>query len=437
MQRISVASFLLFLLPVAAHAACPNGVVTVSEWNHFFDGTTADLNGCVIKVKENAPVGNDVNLLPKSDTPLPDTPSGWTPPVPPSTNPTPPPSIPVVTGYKYSAFNPAIFATGAEFVAALNQNQYSWGSCGSNQYTSTGDGTTFQLKQCGTNVSTAGAFYVQNTCPLNYTKSGSTCTIAAGQPTYKPIDHKCSVIRSGNTFSADLYDPDCTTSAIRSEGVTLPGGNAVKSNTSPDLKVTANSDGTTTITLTTINNTNNTTTVSTANYGTDGKQTGRKTEVFTGVGDQQSTTPSAPSTGSGTSINLPTDYNREATQQEIRDALCGGSNQQPCSDVNTQAQSAHSGRLGQIDSLFDQLQQKAQEQTGGVGDAIPYPLDDAFPDQPCINPHFDASDIAPGAYGEVRLCEYANEAQPILRWVAYVFTAVGVFGLWFRKLGGT
>lgn len=89
----------------------------------------------------------------------------------------------------------------------------------------------------------------------------------------------------------------------------------------------------------------------------------------------------------------------------------------------------------QLDAKFDEIQNFINNQQNGVGEGLQHPLDGAFSSE-CRNPEFNAASVKPGAVATIDICSHAAEAQPILRWIAYIFTAVAIYGLWFRRVGG-
>jgi hypothetical protein len=305
-----------FFIPHLAQAACAGTPMAVSEWNHMFDGTELDLSGCLIRVSDPVADEDGVTTLPLSSTPIPDTPAGWTPPVPPAVQPTPPSTQATQQGYRIQGALPVVYYSAPlEACHAWTQKHSCYyGPCSGvtweqNQVYAT-EGSCKATNHLGT---TFAITILDSTCPAGYTKSGSTCDLSNPTVVTKPADGKCNVIRSGNTFSGDPRDPDCDSQSFIDNKI-LIDGSQVKVNREPSLTIKANTDGSTTISTTTINNTNNTTTISTANYGTDGIQTGRKTETFNGVGAMQNSV----------SNNQPFDVsslNKEATQAAIKTTL--------------------------------------------------------------------------------------------------------------------
>jgi len=126
-------------------------------------------------------------------------------------------------------------------------------------------------------------------CPTGYVQTGNAATnpscvvttnAALKLTIQKPVDGVCTIIRSGNAYSADPYDADCTGTGAP----TVAPTKVSQSGTSGNSNVTINNDGSTTITNNTYNS-NGTTNQTVINYGTDNKVTGSTSAVLQGTGD--------------------------------------------------------------------------------------------------------------------------------------------------------
>jgi len=165
-----------------------------------------------------------------------------------------------------------------------------------------------------------------NNCPIGYTSNGSGgCNLSNASVVKKPTDGRCYIVRSGNSYGADPNDPDCL-AGLPAEWTAGPnfvswagkgngdGGGAVTIDAGTS-RVTVinnkqNSDGTTTTTTVEVGAPD-----AGAPVGQGTKVIGVKEETRQGQGTQVGGTTSAPP------LQLPTDYNREATQQQIRDDI--------------------------------------------------------------------------------------------------------------------
>jgi len=134
------------------------------------------------------------------------------------------------------------------------------------------------------------------TCPAGYTVSGTDCNLTNASLVIKPTEGKCNVLRTGNTFSGDPNDPDCSVGtsggAAAATGLNVSGGTVSASGGGVTGSVSVNgATGTGQITQTTNNNSTNTTTINTTNIsappGGTGVPTvtGKLTTEIEGVGD--------------------------------------------------------------------------------------------------------------------------------------------------------
>lgn len=169
-------------------------------------------------------------------------------------------------------------------------------------------------------------------CAAGYTLSGSTCNLASAR-TASP-DQKCDVSRSGTTYTYYSDDPDCSISGnihgtVGGSGSTLEVAGVDQYGNMVRNVITANSDGSTMIQqqVQTMDAAGNSTVnTKTASFDSSGNLTGQSQSSALGslsaASGQTATVTPAPSgsvgsTG-GQSITFPNDYNREATQQQIK-----------------------------------------------------------------------------------------------------------------------
>lgn len=148
----------------------------------------------------------------------------------------------------------------------------------------------------------AVAAYLEPGCPTGYGLSGQapnqTCAVLNAQVVMKPADQKCTIIRTGNTFTPDSRDPDCSSAELLAAGIDAsdpthlvikPKGSNIKTD------ITINPDGSSQIQNKT-DLPNGNTKVDTVTLDPpvgDGAPLvkGKKSEEFAGQGDQQSPTP--------------------------------------------------------------------------------------------------------------------------------------------------
>jgi len=279
----------------------------------------------------NSPLLVKVNPAEKMPTP-----AGWTAPVTPSVQPTPPASLNAASAQAAFPNWPSVTKANT-FCASFTVGEF---VLSGTRYMARGNGTQFNpVLGAGDTVSSCGpgdTVMVKSACPLGTFDpaggTGSTCTVSNPGVVTKPGDGKCTVMRTGNSFAGDPLDPDCSVGNIPTT-VTITGNEViVKPTTTETQTVTTNADGTTTAKTTTINTTNNTTTTTTYNISNGGgvgnsKITGIGTTTSNGTGDLA---------GAG-ELKIPTDYNREVTQTAIKGVLdnikagqCGGTGQPKC-----------------------------------------------------------------------------------------------------------
>lgn len=155
----------------------------------------------------------------------------------------------------------------------------------------------------------------QASCPDGYVSSGSECTLNNAASVKKPADQSCSIMRAGNTFTVDPQDPDCDTMAA-----TMPTPTTVKLKKANEvMEATINPDGTVTTKMSGPDGTGNTqtTTVKFGGPNTDMGVPATGQSEATTAGQGELNDPNAP-IAPGPKLELPTDYNREPTQQAIK-----------------------------------------------------------------------------------------------------------------------
>lgn len=151
-------------------------------------------------------------------------------------------------------------------------------------------------------------------CPSGYALNASTntCTLTDQSVVLKPFDQNCGIVRTGNTFGADPRDPDCNN---MSATMPTPSTIQLKKN-NESLKAQINADGSVTTTMSAPDANGNTVTTI-INFAPPGNSMGMPATGFSesttqGSGDLNNPGVQIPK------LDLPTDYNREATQQQIR-----------------------------------------------------------------------------------------------------------------------
>jgi len=371
--------------------------------------------------------------------PLP-TPTGWTPAVAPSVNPSPP----------ASGGSPAGL-TGV--IATSNANAVSL--C-----LSSASGTPIQLsgiqyevgilpyaipsgfvfnQACGAStypgrVGQQANLYIRtNNCPSGYTQSGSNCNLTSPSLVVKPSDGQCQIIRVGNTFSNDPQDPDCAAGNVPTTvSVTGTQITARPSATQTD-SVKINGDGSTTITTSVINSGNNTTTTTTINIsagtgiGTT-KITGIGTTTVNGTGDQAGV-------GTAPAAAFPTDYNRESTQTAIKATLdaikagqCGAAGQPKCAIDETGTPTAETLAPGKAEVSSSMDARKSQIEQSGDKTSWPSPFAITFPvSASCTDLSFAIPHT--GKTLDLPICSKFAPVRTVIEWMLGIFCAWSIYGI--------
>lgn len=369
------------------------------------------------------------------------TPEGWTAPVPPSTQPTPPNSIPRTTRYGGTYIGvvtsghvsrdtvcDAMVTIGNNNPGANPNPRYTTGPqlisgsyyCPIKYAATTGGGTNTD------NV----LIQTTNTCPSGYTMSGSNCIIPTGQQNNipKPPDGKCTIQWNGSTFANDPKDPDCSNQQQSNDmmQVETTPNTVTATNTGTKLQVTKNSDGTTSI-KETKNNGNGTSTTTQADIGADGIIKGTKTQTQEGTGSLQ---PPVSNGGNGGEFN--TDgLNQESTQSAVRQELEKINENLICDDCQLPTE------LSQED--IDAVQAQTQELADELGKATDdYSLFKDFGWTTWV-PEFPTATCSPitGTIANKDVswdfCPHVAKLNELIGWLMNIFGAWTITGMFFKR----
>lgn len=419
-------SVLLLMLPRDAHAILTIDVCGHSTWtcqeNEVVGATggaskvecdplTADC-----RIKEN-----EIKLNPK--TPL-DTPSGWTAPVPPAIEPTPPSTTGTQT-FGYPSYTGPLNTTqaicdnmpAATIMAAPNGNLYYHNVSPAAEVIGANGLTWNQTGFCtvgGVGHTVRDAFAG---CAAGYTYSGGTCTLNNPAIVLKPADGKCTIKRDGNSFSGDTRDPDCSVNP----GVVV-SGSTVTVSPSPtgteNLRYKFEPDGSGSIT----------------HSKPDG--TGSTVEKRVVFGPPDSTTGDSPVLGtqeskySGTGSlkgenplgEIPTDYNRETTQQSILAEL---KKDRKIDETGMPTDSSLSGPDAQFNTESNNrktaLEGIANRTELGLGLSITWPV------STCNDPTFEIPGT--GKSMTVPMCARRPDLQAVGNWMVAILAGFYIFTL--------
>lgn len=342
-----------------------------------------------------------------------DCPSGWT--CPSNAEATPPATDPASTVYGISGCT-LNKATAGDAIAEW------FGSCGgtsSGWFLCNQDATGFNAgypSGCGTVNNNRVNFNLSYACnKAGYgTLSGTTCNLDNASAVMKTADGTCQVVRVGNVFQNDVQDPDCNLSDPTSAASkALLGGAGTATVTEGiagrGVSCVANTDGTTTCTVSLPSGSGNTinsgTKIGAPGSGGQGVIEGTSTGTTVGTG----------SLGSST-----------AAGQDN----CGAPGQAECSvKVDEAGVAAVSSNLTAANSALDaaatsriaQLSTSTGVTSLGLGITIPWPSDS------CVDPSF----AMPGGHGNlvVPMCARRADLQSALNWYVQILTALALFAI--------
>ena len=372
--------------------------------------------------KQNSPISIHLN----PNTPL-VTPPGWTPPVPPATQPTAPTTSSTTSIYQVAG---QTFTTGIQACTSTYNSWCSNTGCNSPVYTDTNSTTgmcTAKRNDDGSTKTTTVNKLLS--CPTGYSLSGSTCNLTNSAAVTKPKKDKMEIKRTGNSFEVDpQINP---ADIIQSDKLEVtPTKVTVKHTNGSKSEITINTDGTSTLKITEVNNTNNTTNVYNTNFSAPDssgnvQSTGSTTNTFNGTGTATSTTPNTtPSTGTTPSLELPTDYNRESTQQEIKDLLKCDDCELPADVSEADQQKINDEIKKSTDMLNDIEGDYAGFKNLGWSNWVP-----TFPTGQCSP---ITGDIA-GQHVSWDLCPHVQKLNELIGWLMNLFGAWTLTSMFFRR----
>lgn len=403
---------------------------------------TADTSAILVQVDPKAP-------LP--------TPAGWTDPVAPSPKPTPPSTIAETSGTSSAHPNagyPSQPYPGFAAACAGGTNVVYWDSSVTGSYkiyarhTQTGYpeimNNSANLGNCNTTPTTyvstkslacpAGKNYQHPelcvsapSCPAGYTgPSSGNCTLTNAAIVQKPSDSRCYIVRNGNTYSADSQDPDCA-AGLPAEFQSGPnsitwggkgngdgGGSIIIDPATGETTITGhkqNGDGTTTTTKIQAGAAN-----PTAAPGAGVSIKGISENTVKGVGSL--VTGSAPG-----SIELPTDYNRETTQQAMKKGVDDLNAKLDATGADTSLSSTKSGYDSAVADHKAKIDALAAAPLNNHG--IAFTFSPIIPSTACYEPEVNV-----GAYSfTMTWCDKIEMLKQVFAWVFFILTGFGIFNM--------
>lgn len=384
---------------------------------------------------------NQITVNPK--TPL-ATPAGWTDPVPPSIDPVPPsttatgspPATARALNTPCGGFNTSVDSltvgdakfcgdgtNGTGYMCTVNPPPSGWNLAdmigGTNACQSSG-GTWRATRS----VNCPGGYFdmatnacSSATCPSGYTYSGGTCNLSDPSVVQKPSDGTCTIKRVGNSFSGDPLDPDCSANpgvVVNSDTVTV----SPKSGSSENAQYKFIPDGSGSITITTPND-DGTTSQRTVVFGPPNPSTGSvaitgtSQATFSGTGSQVGSTPIG---------ELPSDYNRETTQQSILSKLQSGLS---IDEAGTPTDGSLSGKLSEFDTASTN-RITAMEGVGNVTN-LGLGLSITWPVSSCVDPEFTIPHT--GKVITIPMCAKRADIQLVLNYLTALLAAITIFSI--------
>lgn len=270
-------------------------------------------------------------------------------------------------------------------------------------------------------------------CGSGYTLSGFSCALSNAAAVMKPANGRCQILMGVSGFVIDPQDPECGDLAANTGTTVAPTTVTVnKPGALSNGEIKINADGSRTVTYKTSNVTNNTTTITTVNLTptSDGQNaivSGNSTTVVAGTGTAAGSTPAAPA---APTINIPTDYNREATQQQIKssvDTLHG--------DMDSSAFSQPAASAVPADLASAENKKITDELAASVAAYDNFKM----LDWSTWIPTFPAASCSPftgGVLGRsvsIDLCPKIAMLNELIGWMLAVFASWSVVSMMFRK----
>lgn len=289
-----------------------------------------------------------------------------------------------------------------------------------------------------------GASYSSG-CPTGYSVSGSNCNLTNANTVAKPNDSKCGIQRSGNTYTFDSRDNDCTGSLATSGGLSASGDTVQAGTDRQQVKVKANADGTTDITVSTVNSRGNTDTVTGRVQNSNGQVIGEARTTQIGSGSLAGTTGSAQGSDCSTCAT-------EATLQALRNDLITGPGakiNEQSSTWQTQRDSAATKQQAALDSLdarkaaFDSAKSSGNAGSMGIEGLTQYSapssadssiLNTLFPAPATCAPLVFTGGSGPRSYAmTLDVCPTVNVIRPLLDWFMAAATIMYIYFCFWRR----
>lgn len=450
-KKIRLCAFLLAFIPLTSGAVLlPLGwglglVTGVTTASLILPLTAASIvvGAAITWITVGGTPNNQINTAPLQvqidpKAPL-ETPPGWTDPVAPAVKPTPPstyqsPPIPSANVPTTTVQNWDTAMGGAQCVVYFN-------TATANTYfmmapSAAGCPGVLTQGYTGASLQNPPRYLFQTSpwgpavpgynCPNYNGATRAACTLTNATLVQKPADSRCTIVRTGNSYGVDPQDPDCA-AGLPAEWNAGPnsiswggkgngdGGGSITTDAvtgeTTIINKKQNSDGTTTITTI---KTGAPVPGAAAGAGVTVKGISENTVVGQGT-LQGSTAPGG--------IEMPTDYNREPTQQQIKTGIDSLNTKLDATGVDSTLSAEKSALDSAAQAQIDALATATNRTSSGLGFTF------GFPDPGACSPLTFA---IPGAAGRTLVIDWCPAQAPIKSigsFIVSLFAAMYLFSL--------
>jgi len=348
------------------------------------------------------------------------TPDGWTSPSAGSSEPTPPASSASTSGWGSAMNNIPVQPDVASYQAAARTRfNQPYATC-----SLVDDGVNASYIHCAYSIYFShNSDYISTACQPGYSNQGGSCTLSNPALVMKPSDGVCGIKRTGNEFSDDPRDPDCSNKPLT---VSVAPNSVTQSRADGSTKtITINADGSVTIQETRPNSSTNTTETNTTNISApdasgDAKVSGQGSGSTTGTGTAGTSNPVPVFDKSGLATEG-TQAGIKSDTAAIKDALTG-------EGVDSSLATQKSAFDSAVDGIIGMFSGEAAKDSGIVND---FSLSSFLPTQCGCTP------LTMTILGKTRSydwCTPLDVFKNALGWVIGLFTAIYIFSLF--KIGG-
>lgn len=377
----------------------------------------------------------EVQLSPSAQLP---TPAGWTAPASGQVEPTPPSSVPATTYFQAGSNTSVQYSSADEACHDPAAMAAGWSPTAYYAYSVPNGPTNSACYVYDISPSTGqqiGPYFAfnatqQNGCSSGYTLNGSLCVLNDSNAVQKPSDNRCTIKRTGNSFSVDSRDPDCASGKIPATTAISPNSITSTKSDGSSKSVTINADGSSTISESRPNNSNNTTETNTTTFSAPNASgavsvTGQGSGVAPGTGTQAGS--------SSSPVNVNFDKSGLATEGTLGgikssvDAIKNGLDPGSADSSLSTQKSAFDSAMDGLTSMFSS--EPSRSSTGLEND---FSLGGYLPSQCGCTP---LTITFHGHTASYDWCAPMAVFKDVLSWVLGMLTAVYVLSLF--RIGGS